>query len=137
MSIKFVWIKCENCRTFETALKPVSTGEFCRVKLIYFFVFGLRIWSVQIPQWISVYCHTIIVLWYATHHQPPIEDISGPETLTMLSRQLWRQFCDLKNLNNICMVVYWKAGRGWCEEVGLQTHKVLPVLAGMMYALMA
>ena len=27
MNLKFIWIKCEDCVTFKTALKPVSTGE--------------------------------------------------------------------------------------------------------------
>ena len=28
MNLKFVWIKCEDCVTFKTALKSVSTGVF-------------------------------------------------------------------------------------------------------------
>ena len=32
MNLKFIWIKCEDCVTFKTALKPVSTGElYCTI----------------------------------------------------------------------------------------------------------
>ena len=34
MNLKFVRIKCEDCVTFKTAIKPISTSELYRTKQV-------------------------------------------------------------------------------------------------------